>query len=295
LLEGFSGQETISSLFRFHLDLIAENQYTIAFEDLLGQKVSVELQLPGGDSRYFHGILSSFSQGGRNLRFTRYSAELVPQFWLLTRQVRSRIFQQMTVPDILKAVLANLDVSWEIQGTFQPRDYCVQYRESDFQFASRLMEEEGIYYFFMHTADSDEMVVANTPQSHLEIPDPSRLIYEEIEGGTRGEELFIAGKSRKSCAQANIRSGTIASNSPASISKPKRPSSRPCRQARSCTSSRLAATTHSRSMIIPGLMRSALMVLVPAAESNRTSCKKSLTTMRAPWPSACNRRRCPAC
>ncbi len=188
LLEGFSGQEAVSSLFRFHLDLIAENQRTIAFEDLLGQKVSIELQLLDGDSRYFHGILSSFSQGGRNLRFTRYSAELVPQFWLLTRQVRSRIFQQMTVPDILKAVLASLDVSWEIQGTFQPRDYCVQYRESDFEFASRLMEEEGIYYFFKHTADSDEMVVANTTQSHPEISDPSRLIYEEIEGGTRGEE-----------------------------------------------------------------------------------------------------------
>jgi type VI secretion system secreted protein VgrG len=202
LLEGFSGQEAISSLFRFHLDLIAENKHTIAFESLLGQKVTVKLQLPGGDARYFNGILSSFSQGGRNLRFTRYSAELVPQFWLLTRQVRSRIFQQMTVPDILKAVLTGLDVSWETQGTFQPRDYCAQYRESDFEFASRLMEEEGIYYFFKHTADSHQMVVADTPQSHPEIPDPSRLIYEEIEGGTRDEERIHRWEKSQ-----NLRSG----------------------------------------------------------------------------------------
>jgi len=202
LLTGFSGQEAISSLFRFHLDLIAENYETIAFDKLLGQKVSIELQLPGEDSRYFHGILSSFSQGGRNLRFTRYAAELVPQFWLLTRQVRSRIFQQMSVKDILAQVLASLDVTLELQGNYPPRDYCVQYRESDFQFASRLMEEEGIYYFFKHTEDSDEMVLADTPQSHPEIPDPSKLIYDDIEGGTRdGERILRWEKSQ------DLRSG----------------------------------------------------------------------------------------
>ncbi len=192
LVVGFSGQEAISSMFRFHLDLIAENQNTIAFDKLLGQKVSIELQLPDANSRFFHGILCSFSQGGRNLRFTRYAAELVPEFWLLTRTVRSRIFQQMSVKDILSEVLASLKLTWETQGTFEPRDYCVQYRESDFQFASRLMEEEGIYYFFKHTDDSEEMVLANSPQSHPEISDPSKLIYDEVEGGTRNEERIIS-------------------------------------------------------------------------------------------------------
>ncbi len=191
LLEGFAGHEGISSLFQFHLDLIASNQQAIAFDSVLGQSASVELLLPNGDSRYFHGILSSFSQGGRNMRFTHYAAELVPAFWLLTRQVQSRIFQQMTVPEILTQVLAGLTVTWELHGDFQPRDYCVQYRESDFHFASRLMEEEGIYYFFKHTADSDEMVVGNTPQSHPELPDPSTLIYDEIDGGTRDEERIL--------------------------------------------------------------------------------------------------------
>ena len=77
-----------------------------------------------------------------------YRAELVPAFWLLTKTTDRRIFQQKSVPDILRQVLAGLDVSFEIQGTFEPRDYCVQYRETDFDFASRLMEEEGIFYFF---------------------------------------------------------------------------------------------------------------------------------------------------
>ena len=67
----------------------------------------------------------------------------------------------------------------QIQGTFEPRDYCVQYRETDFAFASRLMEEEGIYYFFKHTAGGHQMVLANTPQAHPAMPD--------LHNGDRGE------------------------------------------------------------------------------------------------------------
>ncbi|MBZ5592585.1 MAG: type VI secretion system tip protein VgrG [Acidobacteriia bacterium] len=188
LLEGFSGQEAISSLFQFHLDLTAENERNVAFDKLLGQRILIEVMLPNDQTRYLHGIVSSFSQGGRGERFTKYRAEMVPQFWLLTRRVQSRIFQQISVPDILKRVLQGLDVSFELQGTYESRDYCVQYRESDFQFASRLMEEEGIYYFFKHAEDGHKMVVADSPQSHPDLPEGSRIIYDEINGGTREEE-----------------------------------------------------------------------------------------------------------
>ncbi|HXA05587.1 MAG TPA: type VI secretion system tip protein TssI/VgrG [Bryobacteraceae bacterium] len=188
LLQGFSGQEAISSLFQFDLDLIAENRQTVAFDKVLGQKVSIELILPDEGTRYFHGIISSFSQGGRGVRFTTYHAEMVPEFWLLTRRVQSRIFQQVAIPDILKKVLQGLDVAFELQGKYEPRDYCVQYRESDFQFASRLMEEEGIYYFFKHAEDGHKMVLADSPQSHPDMPEMSKIIYEEVTGGTRPEE-----------------------------------------------------------------------------------------------------------
>jgi len=185
LLAGLSGQEAISSLFQFHLDLLAENRRQINFDDLLGKKVSIELMLPDERARYFNGYLNSFSQGARDQRFTRYRAEMVPQFWFLTRIAQSRIFQHISVPDILKKVLQGVDVAFELQGTYQPRDYCVQYRESDFNFASRLMEEEGIYYFFKHTADSHKMVIADTPQSHTDL---GKIPYEELGGGTRSEE-----------------------------------------------------------------------------------------------------------
>ena len=84
---------------------------------------------------------------------------------MLRHRTNCRTFQQITVPDILKQVLTGFDVTYQVQGTFQPRDYCVQYRETDFDFASRLMEEEGIYYFFKHTRNGRQMVLANTPQA----------------------------------------------------------------------------------------------------------------------------------
>src|SRR5262249_1027633 len=159
------GQETVSRLFNFDLDLIAEKGKEIAFDRLLGQKISIRLNLAAGEERFFSGICNRFSQGEQDDIFAYYRLEMVPELWKLTKKAQSRIFQQKSVPDILKKVLEDLDVAFEIHGTFHQRDFCVQYRETDFNFASRLMEEEGIYYFFKHTADGHKMVVANTTMS----------------------------------------------------------------------------------------------------------------------------------
>ena len=174
----FGGREAISQLFDFQLDLIAENAADIAFDKLLGKPISVSLQLLGGETRTFSGICNRFTQRGRDTVFTAYELHMVPRLWLLTRQAQSRIFQQLSVPDILKKVLAGVDVTWQIQGTFHPRDYCAQYRETDFNFASRLMEEEGIYYYFTHSDQGHKMVVANSPQSHPDLPGKSPIIYD---------------------------------------------------------------------------------------------------------------------
>jgi type VI secretion system secreted protein VgrG len=188
LLVGFTGQESISRLFSFHVDLLAENNTDIAFDKLLGQKITIRLDLLERDKRHFNGICIRMVQGERGEVFTSYRMEIVPQLWILTKKAQSRIFQQMTVPDILKKVLDGLDVTYEIQGKFHPRDFCVQYRETDFNFASRLMEEEGIYYFFKHSDGSHKMVVANTIQSHTDLPGRSKITYEDVAGGTRDED-----------------------------------------------------------------------------------------------------------
>lgn len=188
LLIGFSGHEAISQLFSFQLDMLAPNATVVPFEKLLGQKITVRLDMQGGLQRFFNGVCIRVSQGMRDNNFTGYRMEIVPEFWKLTKRTDIRTFQHMAVPDILKKVLSKLDVTYEIQGTFQPRDYVVQYRETDYNFASRLMEEEGIYYFFKHTADGHTMVVANTPSSHPDLPLRPDVIFEETLGGKRAED-----------------------------------------------------------------------------------------------------------
>ena len=185
VLAGFMGTEEISGLFNFQLDLLAENDKDVALDRLIGLPAAVDLTLPTGGSRFFNGIVQRISQGARSARFTSYRAELVPQLWLLTRRQQSRIFERLTVPDIVRLVLGDLvEVESRLEGTHEARDYCVQYRESDFAFASRLMEEEGIFYFFKHEPGKHTMVIANTPAGHPNVPG-ARLVAFDPTGSER--------------------------------------------------------------------------------------------------------------
>jgi type VI secretion system secreted protein VgrG len=187
LLTGLRGHESISNLFTFRLDFLAEGGSDIRFDKILGQKVTVEMRLVDNKKRYFNGIVKSFSQGARTERFIRYRAELVPKIWLLTKKVRSRIFQHLTVPEIIHQLLSGFDVNYEMQGTYYQRDYCVQYRESDFDFLSRLMEEEGIYYFFKHSNDTHAMKITDIPNQHPSLEGQTDVIYDELSGGERND------------------------------------------------------------------------------------------------------------
>jgi type VI secretion system secreted protein VgrG len=194
LLVGFRGRDAVSELFEYELDLLAENSADVAFDKLLGQKVTVTFRWGRENDKktYLNGMCIRLSQAERDSTFTRYRMGLVPQCWLLTRKAQSRIFQRLSVPDILKKVLTGFDVSYEIQGSFLPRDFCVQYRETDFNFACRLMEEEGIYYFFKHSDGNHTMVVANTPQGHADMPVQNSVRYEQAFGGSRDELRVVA-------------------------------------------------------------------------------------------------------
>jgi type VI secretion system secreted protein VgrG len=180
LITGIRGGEEISHLFKFKVSLIADLNNEVRFDAIIGESVTVKMRLMDGDKRYFNGIVRRFSQCGRDENFLHFRAQVVPKLWLLTKKVRSRIFQHLTVPDILKQVLTGFDVNYDITGTYYPRDYCVQYRESDFAFASRLMEEEGIYYFFKHSDGNHQMMVSDCTCKHPTVPGQSTAIYEEV-------------------------------------------------------------------------------------------------------------------
>lgn len=190
LLVGFHGPEGISRLFAYQLDMLAAASKEIPFDQLLGQSITVRLEMTGGQPRHFNGICSSIAQGESDGEFVSYRMEVVPRFWLWTKRAQSRIFQHKTVPEILKLVLEGLDVKYDLQGTFQPRDYCVQYRETDFNFACRLMEEEGIYYYFTHADGSHKMTVANSPQGHAALPGGSKITFKHLAHVTEDKDII---------------------------------------------------------------------------------------------------------
>lgn len=162
LLERISGEEAVSSPFRFELDLLSEKE-DIDPAALLGQPVTVEIDF-AEDTRYISGIISRFVQGGRGMRLTRYRAEMVPRLWVGSLVQNSRIFQEQTVGDIASVVLDEMGVDHQKQlsASYEPRNYCSQYRESNLEFLSRLMEDEGIFYFHTHTDGGHKLALSDS-------------------------------------------------------------------------------------------------------------------------------------
>jgi len=166
------GTESISRLFSFNLELISPAG-DLDFTKIIGQTISVEIQVSDSEVRYITGIVSRFSQMGVLDDGIGYQLELVPWLWLLTRRKDCRIFQNTTVPDIIRQVFGNLklnDFEMRFVGKYEPLLNCVQYRETDFDFVSRLLEEEGIHYFFEHAAGKLTMVMADSPIKNMPCP-----------------------------------------------------------------------------------------------------------------------------
>jgi type VI secretion system secreted protein VgrG len=186
LLQGFHGSEGISRLFKFDLMMQSENP-SISFDAVIGKTATIRLSLQDGTPKYINGIVASFSQGGKSPVFSYYTATLVPWFWMLTRTADCRIFQNMSVPDIIEKIFGEhgfSDFKKKLQGTYNPREYCVQYRETAFNFISRLMEEEGIFYFFEHTAEKHTLVMADNPSEIKPCPSQSSARFQP--GGVVG-------------------------------------------------------------------------------------------------------------
>ncbi len=200
LLHSFSGKEGVSELFHFDLKMHSENR-SLKFDQIVGKKATIKISLPDGSERYINGIINSFTQGGSSpleggttpTVFAHYYATLVPWLWVLTQTSDCRIFQNQTVPDILAQVFREhgfSDFKNRLQGNFEPREYCVQYRESDFNFVSRLMEEEGIFYFFEHEQDKHTLVLANHPSEFKPCPLQSSVSYKSLIGEERVEDVI---------------------------------------------------------------------------------------------------------
>jgi type VI secretion system secreted protein VgrG len=171
LLTGFTGREEMSRLFRFQLEFLSENE-AIDPGDLVGNQLTWAVNQVDDQPRYFNGYVSRFAAGrktGRGLR--AYRADVVPWLWFLTQTADCKIFQNKNAVEIIKAVFEDLGFSdYKISVTRQlrTREYCVQYRETAFNFVSRLMEEEGIFYFFNHEDGSHTLVLADAKTAYVD-------------------------------------------------------------------------------------------------------------------------------
>ena len=176
LLAAFTGQEEMSRLFAYQLDMLSEKD-DVAPADIVGKPVSWTVQPVGGTARVFSGVVSRFGAGGSNLQKLRaYRAEVVPWLWFLTLTSDCRIFQNKSAKDIIEQVFKDLGFTqYEFSlRTAPPKlDYCVQYRESDFAFVSRLLEENGIFYFFRHEKDKHTLVLSDQKAAYKDCVEKS--------------------------------------------------------------------------------------------------------------------------
>jgi type VI secretion system secreted protein VgrG len=166
LVEHFSGEEALSTPFEYVLDCLSENP-GLDGKKAVRSPIGISIELPSGGKRFIHGVVSRFAHLGRDTTFTRYRLEVVPALWFGTQRTNNRVFQKLSIPEIAEKVLKELKVDYklEIVGQYKKRDMVVQYRESDFAFLSRLLEEEGVFYFFRHFKDQHLVVMADSPSA----------------------------------------------------------------------------------------------------------------------------------
>jgi len=192
LLQSMSGSETIGEMFEYELDLTSESQ-EVSFADILGQNVTVRLNYGKEKFRYFNGYVSRFVQTEESDNLSHFQATIVPWLWFLTRTADCRIFQKTTVPDIIKEVFRGrgfTDFDDKLSGSYREWEYCVQYRETDFNFVSRLMEQEGIYYYFKHENGKHTLVLADSIGAHEPFADYEEIRYQPSEGAiSEGEYI----------------------------------------------------------------------------------------------------------
>ncbi len=163
-VKSFTGSEGMSELFCFELDLVSRSP-NIDFEKVLDSSATLTLIDKQGNKRSINGVIASFEQGNTGFHFTHYRAVIMPMLHRLRFRSDNRIFQNKTVVEIMEAVLKEagvMEIDFITKDKHEPREYCVQYRETDLEFIERLAAEEGFHYSFEHSEGSHKLFFADT-------------------------------------------------------------------------------------------------------------------------------------
>ena len=199
ILTGITINESLSAPFSYWLDLVSERS-DISADDIVSTNVTFSLGLANGEVRYFNGQVNAFMQahasGNDNAERSTYGyrAEIVPWFVSLFRTSNCRVFQKKTVPEIIEQIFTERelrDYELKLNATYNPRDYCVQYRESDYDFIVRLMAYEGIFYFFKHEDGHHKMIIGDSADAFDPCPhqETARFVPTAASGVSEDEVI----------------------------------------------------------------------------------------------------------
>lgn len=177
-MKSMTGREELGRPFEYDLELLSTDA-NLDLAELLGKPMTIRLELTPLHYRYWNGIVTDVGFAGSHGRHALYRVTLHPKLSLLDRTSNCRIFQNQSVPTIVKAIFQQhgFGVKEALSGQYAQREFVVQYDESDFHFVSRLLEHEGIYYFFRHDAEQHELVLADSYSAHATEPGYESLPY----------------------------------------------------------------------------------------------------------------------
>jgi type VI secretion system secreted protein VgrG len=184
----------LSTLGEMQLSLLSEKP-GLKPDDLLGKLVAVHVEMKDGAKRHFSGHVTRFGMGAHRGRYFGYRATVRPWLWFLTRTSDCRVFQDESVPDIVKKVFADHGVAnfeFKLFRTYHPLTYCVQYRESDFNFVARLLEHEGIYWYFQHTDKAHKLVLVDSQSAHDAAKGYESVRYTEDPANAPPDKEYIS-------------------------------------------------------------------------------------------------------
>lgn len=193
LLNSFHASERLSTPFEIRIQANSKDP-DIDFNKLLGKNCGIRQNTVGKKTRYFNGVLVEASWFGERDGLFAYELTLRPWLWLLTQTSDCRIFQNQSVVDIIKTVFTKAgfsDFEFKLIESYQPMEYCVQYRETHFDFVSRLMERFGIYYFFKHEDSKHTLVLADAKNSHQPIPSLPECVFAGMGERTRDNREYV--------------------------------------------------------------------------------------------------------
>ena len=211
IVSGVRGTEAISEPFSFQLQL-ASDDGSIDLQSLIRKPFVIQVKRQNGSARVIHGLVASIRQLGMDSGdepVYYYEAQIAPWLWFLKLNSDNRIFQNKTVPQIVSDVFRKAgftDFVSKLQGSYPKREYCVQYRETDFNFVSRLLEEEGIFYYFLHDKNKHTLLLTDQVSVTENCPDGYKVPYGAGTGtSTEGEISALVGEYQACTSKLTLR------------------------------------------------------------------------------------------